>query len=54
MESSKLLKAMTFQERAELAKEILSRQQPVSLDEARAQVQRLKEQSSQRSKNQKD
>lgn len=36
---------MSFKERAQLAQEILSKQPPVTLDEAKAQVEWLKENS---------
>ena len=42
---------MTFQELGKKGKEILSRQLPVSLEEAKQQVQRLKERSTTKNKN---
>lgn len=41
---------MTFQERAKLAMEALSKQPPVTLEQARAQVQRIKDRSKAKNK----
>lgn len=45
MKSKKSFTEMTFQEAGKAGKEILSRQSPVSLEKARAQVKRLEMQS---------
>jgi len=45
---------MSFQERAKLAKELLSKQSPVTLEQARQQAQWLKQTTSTNAKKQRD